>query len=137
MASKVLTNAFVLINAVDLSDHVKSVTLNYSVEVQDKTAMTQFSRARLGGLKDWTLDIEFYQDYAAAKVDATIQPIVGTQVAVEVRSDTGARSTTNPGYTGNGLIDSYQPVAGQVGQMQMSAVKISCADGVALARQTS
>lgn len=137
MASFVLKNAFVLVNAVDLSDHVKQVTVNYSAELKDKTAMSMNSRARLGGLKDWSLDIQFFQDYAAAKVDATVFTQVGNQIAIEVRPDAGARSTTNPGFTGNGIIDSYQPVAGTVGDEALTAVKVTGADGVPLARQTA
>lgn len=137
MASFVLKNAFVLINAVDLSDHVKQVTVNYSAELKDKTAMSMNSRAKIAGLKDWSIDVQFFQDYAAAKVDATLFPIVGNQVAVEVRPDAGARSTTNPGFTGNGIIESYQAVAGTVGDEAMAPVKILGADGVPLARQTS
>lgn len=137
MASFVLKNAFVLINAVDLSDHVKQVTINYSAEVLDKTAMSNAGRARLAGLKDWTADIQFFNDFASSKVDATIFPAVGTQIAVDIRPDAGARSVTNPSYTGNGIIDSYQPVAGAVGVVAETPVKISGSDGVALARLTA
>jgi hypothetical protein len=134
MASFVLKNAFVLINAVDLSDHIKQVTVNYSAALQDNTPMGKASLSRLPALKDWSLDVQFFNDYAAAKVDATIFPIVGTQIAVEVRPDAGARSATNPGYTGNGIVESYQPVAGSVGDVAMAPVKISGSDGVALIR---
>lgn len=137
MASFVLKNAYLLLNAVDLSDHVRSITVNYSAEIQDKTAMSNVSRARLSGLKDWSLDIEFLQDYAAAKVDATVFPIVGTQVAVEVRADAGAVSATNPKYTGNGIIESYSPIAGAVGDTAMTPVRMAGSDGVALVRATA
>ena len=39
MATFVFTDASVTINSVDLSDHVRSVTLDLSAEEQDDTAM--------------------------------------------------------------------------------------------------
>lgn len=137
MAHFVLKDAYVLLNAVDLSAHVRSVTVNYSAELVDDTTMSKVSRSRKGGLKDWSLNVEFAQDFAAAQVDATLFSLVGTQFAVEVRPTSGARSATNPAYTGNGMLESYQPVTGSVGALAMAPITIQGADGVALARQTS
>jgi hypothetical protein len=138
MATLVFTDASVKVNTVDLSDHVKQVKLNYSAELQEATAMGNTSKARKGGLKDWSIEVEFYQDYAAAKVDATIFPLVGTQTAVElIPVKSVAVSATNPRYTGNGIVESYPPVAGGVGEMEMAPVTIQGSDGVALARATS
>ncbi len=121
----------------DLSDHVKQITINYSAELKDGTAMSLTGRKQLGGLKDWSADIEFFQDYAASKVDATIFSLVGTQTAFEFRADSGSRSTTNPGFTGNGIISDYKPIAGTVGDAAMAPIKVQGSDGVPLARQTS
>jgi hypothetical protein len=137
MAQFILKDAFVLINAVDLSDHVRSVTVNYSAEVQDNTPMTKNSRQRIGGLKDWSADVEFYQDHAAGEVDATLFGVVGSQIACEFRPTSAARGATNPGYTGNGIIESYEPVAGAVGENAMTRIRIVGSDGVPMARQTA
>ena len=69
MAELVLTNAAVHINSVDLSDHVRSVTINYNAELHDKTAMGDGARARIAGFKDFTMSVEYNQDYAASKVE--------------------------------------------------------------------
>ena len=74
MAKFVLTDAYVSLAANDLSDHVKSVTINYSADMQDDTAMGATSHARIGGLKDWSLDIEFHQDFAASNLDSILFP---------------------------------------------------------------
>ena len=116
MAEIVLTNAFVEINAVDLSDHVRSITINYAAEIKDKTAMGDTSRSRLAGLKDWSVDIEFNQDYAASEIDVTLFDLVGAAAfAVEFRPDAGTVAPTNPKYTGNALLESYPPISGNVG----------------------
>jgi len=81
--------------------------------------------------------VEFYQDYAAAKIDATIYPLVGVQTAIEVIPVKGTGvSATNPRYTGNGIVESYPPVGGGVGEMEMASVTIQGSDGVPLARGT-
>lgn len=135
MANLVLTNAYVLLNAVDLSNLVRTVTLDYSAEMQDDTAMSDTARSRIGGLKDWSLQIEFFQDYASGKVDATLFALVGSTFAVEVRSSAGSVSATNPKFTGTGILESYQPVGGTVGENMMAPVSIL---GVgALTRATS
>lgn len=138
MPTKVLTDAFVNINAVDLSDHVKSVKLNYSAELQEATAMGNTAKARKAGLKDASAEIEFYQDYDAAKVDATIFPLVGVQTAVRIReSKTNPISATNPEYQFNGIVESYPPLGAGVGEMHMTTVTIPASDGVALIRDTT
>jgi hypothetical protein len=125
----------VLLNAVDLSDHVKQVELSQSVDMQDVTAMGGDTKLVKPGLKDWSLKITFHQDFAASKVDQTVFPLIGNTTSFEVRSVNAARSTTNPAWTGTGAISSYNPVAGSVGEEQLAAVQIEAAS--ALSRLTS
>jgi hypothetical protein len=124
MANVVFTNAFVSLNAVNLSAFVRSVTLNYAAELQDDTAMGDSARSRIGGLKDWSIQIEFFQSYAAGAVDATLFNLVGSTFAVEVRHSAAAASATNPKYTGTGILESYQPVGGAVGENLMAPVVV-------------
>lgn len=120
MAEQVFTNAFLSIGGTDLSDHVRQVTLEYSAELQDITAMGDDTRNRLGGLKDWSISVEFNQDYAASEVDATLFSIVGASSAIVLRPDAGAVSATNPEFTGNAILESYQPMGGSVGDAHVS-----------------
>lgn len=131
----VLTDAFVSIDGVDLSDHVRSVTINYAAELQDKTAMGDTTRIKIGGLKDWSMDIEFNQDFAAAEPDATLFPLVGTTFAVVVRATSAAKSATNPEYGGTGILESYPPLGQSVGDLAVTAITIQSAG--ALSRSTS
>lgn len=136
MASFVLTNAYCLINAVDLSDHVKQIKVNYNAETPENTAMGSSTKTRLPGLKDWSVEIEFNQDYAAAKVDATMFPLVGAAaVAVEFRPDAGARAVTNPAYTGSALLADYTPLGNKVGDVASAPIKLMGTG--TLSRQTS
>lgn len=135
MASFAFINAKVLINAVDLSDCVRSVTINTEAEDLEDTAMGDTFRSRIGGLKDWSVDIEFNQDYAAAKIDATLWPLLGTVTAVSVNPFNAVNSATNPQYSGNVLVSEYNPLDGSVGDLGTTSV--SWPGAGALSRATS
>lgn len=127
MATVVYDNASVTINSVDLSDHVKTCTIKYSADMQEDTAMGDTTHSKKGGLFDWSMDIEFYQDYAASKVDATLFSLVGSTFTVTVRPDAGSVSSTNPNFTGTGILSSYQPMGGSVGDLMMAPITIEAA----------
>jgi len=122
MATFVFTDASVTINSVDLSDHVRSVTLDISAEEQDDTAMGATFRSRKGGLKDGSISLEFNSDFAAAEIDATIFPILGTSVAFDIRATSSAVSATNPKYTGSCLVTQHVPVGNAVGDLATTSV---------------
>ena len=122
MAAFVLTNALVTVGGVDLSDHVVSVTLPASADEIDDTAMGDTYRSRLGGLKDWSIQINFHQDFAASKVDATIFPLLGTVAAVTVKAVNGATSATNPLYSGSVLVNDYPVLSNGVGELATAQV---------------
>lgn len=135
MAEQVYDNAFLSLNGVDLSDHVRQVTLTYQAELQDKTAMGDSTRERIGGLKDWSLQVEFNQDFAASEVDATMFALVGTVFAVILRPDAGVVGTSNPQFTGNGICEEYTPIGGNVGDLAVAPISVQASGG--LARATS
>jgi len=116
MPKMVLLAQFLSINGTVLNTFTKKAEL--SVEVEDKDVTTYSSagwKELLGGLKSAELACEFLQDFAAAQLDATMWPLLGTVVPFEVRADQGAVSTTNPKYTGNILIKGWNPIEGSVG----------------------
>lgn len=123
--SFVLTDAFVSINAVDLSDHVKQVRIRYGSELQEDTAMGDTTKSNAGGLLDWEAEVEFFQDYASSKVDATIFPLIGVATAVKFRPDkSDGVGATNPDFSGTGVIENYEPLRGSVGEMTMTTITI-------------
>ncbi len=122
MAAFVLTNAFISIGAVDLSDHIRQITINHGSDIEDSSAMGVTSHQRLGALLDWSVDVEFNQDHASNEVDVTLFSLVGTSVALIIRPDAGAKAATNPEYTGNAILESYNPVQGAVGGIAVAPV---------------
>jgi hypothetical protein len=134
MATQILKNAFVSINGVDLSDHVRSVTFNYSAEQQDDSAMSIDTRTTKPGLYNWSIEVEFNQDYAASKVDATLFSLVGAAAfPLILRPDAGAVAVTNPQFTGNAVLESYTPLQGAVGDMHIANATFQAAGDIARA----
>ena len=130
MSAIVLKNAQVILNAVDLSNHVKQVTITYKSTALDNTAMGNNTKSSMGGLLEWSMSIDFFQDFSAAEVDATVFPLIGTTCTIDVKPVNGARSSTNPSYYGTCLVESYEPIAGSVGQEAMTKVALVPGEGV-------
>src|SRR5262245_19685100 len=109
MPAIVITDGSVFVNGVDMSDQCEAVTVTYTVDLKDTTTFGLGGRRRKGGLKDWSMKMDFIQNFDAAKVDATLFPLVGTaDVPVRVRySKTLPISATNPEYQGNGMLGEY------------------------------
>lgn len=123
MARIVLTNAKITINAVNLSDHIASVTLSTSNDVVDTTGFSSTAaRARVAGLSDNSLTLEFHQDYATSNVEATIYPLIGTTTTVVVTPVDTTVSGTNPSYTFTALVAEWQPLSGAVGELATASV---------------
>jgi hypothetical protein len=130
MSIFVFTNGYVMVNAVDLSDHVDSVKVNVTDGSQEYVQMGSGTLPTLRlptGVQDWSADIEFKQDYAASKVDATIWGCRGTAVALHFKPVNAAISATNPDYTGNGLLTSYEPVNGAFGEITKTTAHFDAA----------
>jgi predicted secreted protein len=135
MAATVLTDAKVIINSVNLSTYCRKVTLNIEVDEQDVTAMGGNGyKAMIGGLKDWSVEIDFNQDFGAAAVDATLWPLFATTTSISVNPTSAANSTTNPQYTGSVLVSQYTPLDGSVGDVSTITIPFRAAG--ALTRNT-
>jgi len=121
MAVQVLTNASITIGSTDLSSYANSVSLHYEVDQVEATAFSSSaSHVYIGGLQNNSVEITFNQDYAATKVEATVFPLVGTQVStIVIIANAGtAVSATNPRYTlSNAYLAAHTPVAGKVGEL--------------------
>lgn len=118
MAIFTLTDAFIQINGVTLSDHGNQVTVEDMREPKDITAFGATSRTVQKGLGDAKITVRLFQDFAAAKTHATLQPLIGstTPVTVEVRATSAARSTTNPAALLTALLMTYNMLDGEIGE---------------------
>lgn len=124
----VTKSAYITIGGTDLTDHVKQLTLNTGFDMQDVTAMSMNTRTSALGLKTWSVEIDFFQDFAASKIDATLNPLVGgASTALVIRPTNAAKGVNNPEYTGSAILESYTPIAGNVGDAHVVKVTFKSA----------
>lgn len=126
MAKTILNNAFFKAGEsgkeVDLSDHVRSIAIELKTDIVDATCMSDTYKDKLAGFTDWKVTVEFAQDYAAANVDATLFPLMGTAVSLIIRPDSAAKGATNPEFTGTAIMSDYSPLDGKVSDLNTNKV---------------
>jgi hypothetical protein len=124
MARIVLTDVGVLINNVDLSDHIASVEIAQNFDEVETTAFGDGGRTRVAGLEDSSVTLSFHQDFAGSSVDATIAPLVGGTATFNIGplGTAVAASGTAPRYTGTVLVTEWSPLNGAVGDLSTADV---------------
>lgn len=136
MAKHILYNASLTVNAVDLSDHVKSITYTEGINGVDAAAMADVQDYEMPGtivISD--ISVLFFQDYAASKVYATIHPLVANRTTfnIIVKADAGATATTNPAFTIAVFVRSHPWVNGARGDGHMTQVVFAPAGAQSIA----
>jgi hypothetical protein len=124
LAKYVVTGNKVTINGVDLSSSIARAELSINVADVDTTDFGSNGYTELiGGLKSGSVSIDFHQDYAAASVEATIFPLLGSiATAVIIAGNGTAASGTTPAYTATVLVNNWNPVSGAVGDLSTVSV---------------
>ena len=126
------------IATVDLSEYVTSITLTQTFDEVETTSMGSAAHQFSKGLEASTLQVDFLNDWAAAKVQATLQAAYGTSVTALVVPVRGAVTTTisatNPLYTVSILINNLTPVGtGGPEDYARSSMTFTCTSAVAYA----
>ena len=85
-------------SAVDITDQVSAVTVNYVVEALEDTAFGSTARTNTAGLQSNSATLTLYASYAASESYAILAPLVGTKCYIKVKPTSGADSATNPGF---------------------------------------
>lgn len=118
MTTVALLNQYLLVNAVNLSDHTTNCQLAANRTQLSSEAFGDSWEEVTSGLAAGTVNFEVLDDFAVASIDSTLWAafLAGTNVACEVRPDAGARSTSNPGYTFNVHPSEWQ-MGGQLNTM--------------------
>jgi hypothetical protein len=104
-------NVGLKIATVDLSEYITSITLTQTFDEVETTSMGAQSHVFSKGLESSTLTVDFLNDWAAAKVQATLQAAYGTSVTAIVIPVKGTVvSATNPTYSMSILVNNLTPV---------------------------
>lgn len=129
------TAASLTIDGIVLGTRMASATLAYEAAAVDVSCHGLGTTVNAGGLKSWSAEIEFKQDFSSSSVDDRMFASVGTTVALVLKATTAATSGTNPAYTGTGILTSYTPFDGSLGDALPASISIVSAG--ALSRSTS
>jgi hypothetical protein len=124
----ILSDAVISIAGTDLSAYCVEATLNFDAEMQDDTAMGDIARSNEIGLDVWSLSLKFLTPFASGGPDSVLSHAdnrgIGKTVAIIFSPASGGEGATNPEWTGTGVIGSYKPVGGHVGDQQVAEVEI-------------
>jgi len=120
--AQVITAASITIGAVDLSSHIKKITIDTSRAELETTTFGNTAKRRVAGLADNKVSIDFNQDFSASTVEASVYPLIGSTAAVIVKPGTAAVSATNPSYTFNVLVTDWTPLDAQVGELASASI---------------
>jgi predicted secreted protein len=102
---------------VDISAFCEEVSLSRSIETAETTTFGSSAKSYIVGLTDATVSISGKFDAAGAStIDPVLSGILGQSATVTwaYRASSASKSSTNPEYTGEGIVTSYE-VSGSVG----------------------
>lgn len=118
------TDHKITVNGTNLSASLQSATLDLSSDELETTAFGGGWRTRVAGLKSGSVTLNFFQDFGAAAVDATLYPLfaAGSYATVVISPTSTAVSATNPAYTAICLVSQYQPYSASVGDIATLSV---------------
>jgi len=122
MAVFLQNDVAVVVNSVDLSDHVASITWTETADELETTAMGDSNRTRIGGLKDGSVSIEFHQDFAASSVYATLYPLLGTVTTVTMTPTSASAASDNPEHSASALVTELPIIDGGVSDLATISV---------------
>lgn len=136
MAKTVLKDCNVVVNGVDLSNHISSVEVALKKASIDTTNFSGGGKEAIAGLSEDTITVDFQQDFGVAQVNATLMPLYDneTEFVVVVKPHSAAVTATNPSFTATCILLDFLPLSGKVGDLSTSKVKFQTQrSGVAIA----
>lgn len=124
---KLATAAAPTVPSIDISDHVSAVTLTQIVDELEVTTMGDSAHKVVGGLQSATLQIDFFNDWAASQVMTTLNAAFATTLAVSMITIKGTPvSATNPTYQFSIFVNNLTPVgSGGVGDEAASSISFT------------
>ena len=134
MAIQLNNNVGVKINAVDFSDLITSVTLNYAFDELEVTALGDTGHKYVKGLQSGTFTISFMNDLGSNDILDTLITGWGTTLAVKLLQDKGAAvADTNKLYTFDVLVNNLTPINGTPGDLSTQDVTFTINGAVTVA----
>ncbi len=130
MVEFVLDDAEIVINSIDLSAFVLSATLTINRDLPEDTTMGDFTTSRLAGVRDWSLEVTFKQDFDSGSVDGTLWGVYNGDAAVIVSmmaDKTAGVGGTKPKDSGSAHLETYPVIGGAHGDLAQVSVTFQAA----------
>lgn len=124
----------VIVGTTTISDHVSTVSLAREIDQVEITAMNDNFANVIGGVERSVLNLEVFNDFAAASVNSLFEDALGTKLNIKLIPVSGTVSSTNPSYTMSCLVSSWTPVNGAVDAVASVSVSLPV---TALTKSTS
>ena len=140
MAKFLLTDGYVEINTVDLSDHAFGLQTPQSREQVDVSGFNSTgAKEFLAGSREDGAIINFLQDFATSKVHQTISPLFqnSSTFGFAIRAASSSVSATNPRFWGTASIFSYTGLDGQISGRSEITVELKAATSTGFVWATS
>jgi hypothetical protein len=124
----------VIVNTTTITDHVSTVSLAREIDQVEITSMGDTIQNMIGGVERPTLNLEVFNDFAAASVNSLFEDALGTKLNIKLIPVAGTVTATNPSYTMSCLISSWTPINGAVDAVASVSVSLPV---TALTKSTS
>lgn len=139
MAETVLYGPYITINTVDLSAYIQEMTINREIAseefVTSNVGGTTVYKRRLHGTQDFSITVTFSDDFASAKVHATLSAGFGTNFTVVAALFGATPAATNEVWTDTMMVASL-PAGGAVGSHLVKQITFLHASGTPTADVT-
>jgi hypothetical protein len=123
MTVRVVKNAGVILQNVNLSSYVTSASVTMSANEITTTAMGDGGVKRVGGLRDDSISVDFNTSYGTSSVESVLSGLVGVSTAtIVVYTEGTVASTANPAYSATVMIPEFAALDASVGELSTSSV---------------
>ena len=119
MARQASIEAVVYISGNDVSDWVTKIEDDEMyAEVETTTYGDGGAKTVVGGLFEGTIALDFKNDYAGGAIDSIMRSLISrTPVSMSYKPFNATVSSANLLHSGSILLNSWQPISGNVGEV--------------------
>jgi hypothetical protein len=118
MAIYTAGTTYLLLGALNVSDHLTSADLNISYNMISAKAMAAtgvvVGNPMVKGSANHTLTATLFNDQAVSNIRSILDGAKGSTLAFAIAANGSTASTANPVYSGNIYVNDYAPVGGEL-----------------------
>jgi hypothetical protein len=127
MSALVLTNGYVAIGGVDISEFVTSITISTSYDIFETTQVNDYSKKYVPGLAENKVSLEFIQDFDPTDglekiINSHVSSLLGTLQSMEIRPVNAGVSSSNPKYTFTVVVSEWTSINAAIGDLSTVSV---------------